>query len=186
MPVEVKRLFLDGPDARSRLAPQLGHTGIDEVAAFRNAEAENRHGEIGQAHIAQPAAATDPDAGVVGTFHLAIYNRQTFRNATRIISELAEHAFQLRFVFSHFLARSQRCSRNAETKLLAFANFFTGEQCDYLADQSGAVGLVFVKDAAQHGTPRLLVKEVGEALRLIAVDDDLGILNQMWDALLLE
>src|ERR1700731_4660289 len=55
-----------------------------------------------------------------------------------------------------------------------------------MANKYGTLGLILVEDAAQHRPPGLLVKEIGEALRLIAVDDDLGILNQMWDALLLQ
>ena len=104
----------------------------------------------------------------------------------RIVTQLGKHALQAGFVLVHFVGGAQGSGRDAEANPSALPFAFAHHQRDDLPDQHQTAGFVRIQDAPQHGPPGFFVEEIGEALALVAIDGDLGILHQMRDALLLE
>src|SRR5207247_10735212 len=59
--VEVEVALFGDADAIGEFAGGLRGAGVDEISRFRDAEGQHRHGEIREADVAKPPAATDAD-----------------------------------------------------------------------------------------------------------------------------
>src|SRR3974390_1154898 len=93
-------LFLRYPDATGALAGLGGSAGIDVIARFGDAEAEDRRGEVGHGDIAQPAAAAYSNAAVVRVRQFGVDHGQPLIDALRFVPHAVEHLLQSGFVIS--------------------------------------------------------------------------------------
>src|SRR5215467_3768928 len=85
-PVQLEGFFLEDAGASGEIPSRKCRSRVNEIPCLIHTEANDGDGEHGEAHVAQTAAAGDPDSGVIGTTEFAENHGQSLFDGCRLVA----------------------------------------------------------------------------------------------------